>query len=183
MNQFAITFVFTSTLIAMSSQAMDHSQHAAAAAQHDHGAHTNHNSKMAKSSAAAPSTATQFGAPITLKEALTLDQAIAQLKDPNATQKNILIEAKVDSVCEMKGCWMGLKTGTNTARVTFKDYKYFVPVSLRGQMVKVEGTLEETKMSLKETKHYVKDAGGNPDEVKEPKTEYRIVATGVEVVK
>jgi hypothetical protein len=142
-----------------------------------------------------------YGAPLTLTESITLDQAIANLSSKGiaksdetatsgantkanmkSTQTPILVEAKVDSVCEKKGCWMGLKTETHTARVTFKDYKYFVPVSLKGKTVKVEGILEEKKLSLKETKHYVKDAGGDPSKVTEPSTEFHIVASGLEVV-
>jgi hypothetical protein len=45
----------------------------------------------------------------------------------------------------------------------------------------VEGTLEKVVMTLEDTKHYVKDAGGDPSQVTSPRTEYRIVASGVEV--
>ena len=36
-------------------------------------------------------------------------------------------------------------------------------------------------MSLKETKHYIQDEGGNPEKVTKARTEFRVVATSVKV--
>ena len=123
--------------------------------------------------------AEQYGAPIQAKSPLSLQAAIAKLD--RTTKADVLIESKVDSVCVVKGCWMALTDSTHNARVTFKDYGFFVPSSVIGKTVLVEGTLEKVEMSLEDTKHYVKDAGGDPTKVTEPRTEYRIVASGVEV--
>jgi hypothetical protein len=75
---------------------------------------------------------------------------------------------------------MALTGAGEDVRVTFKDYGFFVPSSIIGKTVLVEGTLEKVVMSLEDTKHYVKDAGGDPSTVTQPRTEYRIVATGVQ---
>lgn len=123
--------------------------------------------------------AEQYGAPIQGKNPVSLQTAIGQLD--KAPVANVLVESKVDKVCTVKGCWMGLTSKSGDVRVTFKDYGFFVPPKLVGKTVLVEGTLEKVTMSLEETKHYVKDAGGDPSKVTEPRVEYRIVATGIEV--
>jgi hypothetical protein len=123
--------------------------------------------------------AEQYGAQIKSKNPLTLQAALKQLDGmPNA---DVLIESKVDKVCVAKGCWMALTNAKDDVRVTFKDYGFFVPSSIIGKTVLVEGKLEKVVMSLEDTKHYVKDAGGDPSKVTQPRTEYRIVASGVEV--
>lgn len=123
--------------------------------------------------------AEQYGAPIKAKAPVSLDAAIKQLdRKPSAP---VLVESMVEKVCVVKGCWMALTNDAGDVRVTFKDYAFFVPASIIGKKVLVEGTLEKVVMSLEDTKHYVKDAGGDPAKVTEPRTEYRIVASGVEV--
>jgi hypothetical protein len=123
--------------------------------------------------------AEQYGAPIAGKNALSLPAAIALLRTKASSP--VLIESKVDKICVVKGCWLGLVDAKNDVRVTFKDYAFFVPASLIGKTVIVEGVLEKVTMTLEETKHYVKDAGGDPATVTQPRVEYRIVASGVEV--
>ncbi|OUR97835.1 hypothetical protein A9Q84_06450 [Halobacteriovorax marinus] len=121
---------------------------------------------------------TQYGTAITLKKTISLSQAIK-----SNSKEEVLIEAKVGSVCKTKGCWMSLEDKSADYRVTFKDYKFFVPFSLVGKNVLVQGKIIKKKMSLAETKHYIEDAGGDPSKVTEGKTEYRLVASGVKVLK
>jgi len=123
--------------------------------------------------------AEHYGAPIKAKNPLTLQAALKQLDA--APSADVLIESQVDKVCVVKGCWMALTNNKDDVRVTFKDYGFFVPASIIGKTVIVEGKLEKVVMSLEDTKHYVKDAGGDPSTVTKPRTEYRIVASGVEV--
>lgn len=120
--------------------------------------------------------ANQFGAPVKGTNPVSVDAAIAQMKKDN---KPVLMEAKVDKVCLKKGCWMALKSKTTDVRVTFKDYGFFVPVSLVGKTVWVEGQMSEKKLTLAQTKHYVEDEGGDPSKVTEARTDYQFLATGV----
>jgi hypothetical protein len=123
--------------------------------------------------------AENYGAAITTKNPLSLEAAIQELDDKLTA--DVLVESKVAAVCVVKGCWMALTSSQNEVRVTFKNYGFFVPSSVIGKTVVVEGTLEKVVMSLEDTKHYVKDAGGDPSQVTHPRTEYRIVASGVAV--
>lgn len=123
--------------------------------------------------------AEHYGAPLASRQAISLDAAIQKLAKQNTAA--VVVESKVDKVCTVKGCWLGLRNPSGEIRVTFKDYKFFVPPSLIGKTVLVEGVLEKVTLSLAESKHYVEDAGGDPATVTQPRVEYRIVASGVEV--
>lgn len=101
------------------------------------------------------SAADHYGAPLTLKNPLTLEAAVGQLGDQPAA--NVLVESTVAKVCEQRGCWIALKSASSQLHVTFKDEAFFVPVSLVGKTVLVEGTLS-------------KDADG-----------YQLVANGLQV--
>lgn len=121
----------------------------------------------------------KYGAELTLKDSVTVDAAMEQFKkDP---KKTFLIEAQVDKVCQKKGCWMSLKSKTSDLRITFKDYGFFVPLTLSGKTVLVEGTLTAKKLTLAQTKHYIEDEGGDPSKVTEAKTDYQMIASGVVV--
>lgn len=101
------------------------------------------------------SAAEHYGAPLTLKNPLTLEAAVQRLGDqPAAT---VLVESTVAKVCEQRGCWLALKSASSQLHVTFKDEAFFVPVSLVGKTVLVEGKLS-------------KDADG-----------YQLVANGLQV--
>lgn len=127
--------------------------------------------------------ATQFGAELTLKETpITVDEALAKFKAKQITGP-VLLTAKIDKVCKKKGCWMTIKSKSDDLRVTFKDYGFFVPQNIVGKTVLVEGIIKEEKLTLEETKHFVKDEGGDPSKVTEAKTDYQFVASGVSLVK
>ena len=126
--------------------------------------------------------AEHYGEPISLTEPLSLQQALTRFNSSSADNtETVLVAARVGAVCQQKGCWLSLEDDAGTVRVTFKDYGFFVPFGIKGKTVLVQGELERVAMSLEETKHYVADAGGNPDEVTEPQVEYRMVASGVEI--
>ena len=124
---------------------------------------------------------TEFGAKITTENPVSIEQAIGGLSK-GVTSKKILLSATVAKVCKKKGCWMTLKSKNSDVRVTFKDYDFFVPFKLIGQKVLVEGELIQKKMTLKETKHFAKDAGEDDSKITTAKTEYRFIASGVRVV-
>jgi hypothetical protein len=123
--------------------------------------------------------AERYGAPITATNAVPLQTALEQLDEVPVAK--VLVLSKVDKVCTVKGCWIGLTNAAGDVRVTFKDYAFFVPPTLIGKTVLVAGTLEKVTMSLEDSKHYAKDAGEDPSKVTVPRVEYRIVATGIEV--
>ena len=105
--------------------------------------------------ATAAGAAEHYGAPLTLKDPQTIEAAVQGLGDRAAAE--VLVKSKVANVCEQRGCYLGLKSSTSELHVTFKDEAFFVPASLIGKTVVVEGKLVKAS------------------------TGYELVATGLEV--
>lgn len=99
------------------------------------------------------------------------------------TGKEITLETEVAEVCEKKGCFFVANDGDNTARITFKDYGFFIPTDSKGKSVKLIGTFEVKTLSEDQAKHYAEDAGENPDAIQGSQEEYSIIATSVLVPK
>ena len=83
--------------------------------------------------------AEQYGAPLTMKTPLTLEAAVQSLGDRPAA--NVLVESTVVKVCAQRGCWIALESTSSQLHVTFKDEAFFVPSTLIGKTVLVEGKL------------------------------------------
>jgi hypothetical protein len=98
---------------------------------------------------------------------------------------DLTIKGKVAKVCQMKGCWMELeKEDGSTIRVTFKDYKLFMPKDLAGKEVVMHGKAMVREQSVETLRHYAKDAGKSEAEIAaitEPQVALAFEADGVEV--
>ena len=99
---------------------------------------------------------------------------------------NVVMKAKVEEVCQAKGCWMNLvdnQGATDEALfVKFKDYAFFVPKDIAGREVLIEGVAYTEETSVDELKHYAEDAKKTPEEIAaitEPIKEKKFMATGV----
>lgn len=110
-------------------------------------------------------------------EVLPLHSAINQLQGDKALRQKF--SGKVNSVCRKKGCWMILSDKGMHARVTFKDYGFFVPRDSANQDSVVYGVLTEKTLSKKRARHYAKDAGKAVDDINDDVKEYSIVADSV----
>ncbi len=69
-------------------------------------------------------------------------------------------------------------------RVVFKDYDFFVKSSIKSEMVKLQGTVIEKTLSVKEQKHLLEDEKRPQQEISQvtlPKKVYQFEAVGVEV--
>ena len=91
--------------------------------------------------------------------------------------------AKVDEVCQAKGCWMkvDLENGEQ-AMVKFKDYGFFMPMDIAGREVVLNGKAFVNEVPVEEQRHYAEDAGKSAEEIAkitEPKKTFSFVADGV----
>ena len=97
------------------------------------------------------------------------------------------LKAKVLEVCPKKGCWIKVELQDKSeAFVKMKDYKFFVPTSLEGKNIEIDGNVELATTSVAELKHFAEDAKQPQEEIdaiKEPKKEIKIMANGIKVVK
>ena len=114
----------------------------------------------------------------------TVELAKKATEKPSVDAK---VSGLVESVCQVKGCWMKVKMdGGQTMRVTFKDYGFFVPKDIAGKIIVFEGNAKTKTTSIEDLRHYAEDAGKSKDEIAkitEPKTELTFEANGVLVPK
>ena len=96
---------------------------------------------------------------------------------------NTKMVAKVDAVCQAKGCWMTLNLENgNQVMVKFKDYGLFVPKDIAGKEVIVNGLAFVEEVSVDEQRHYAEDAGKSAEEIAAittPKKTFSFEADGV----
>lgn len=93
--------------------------------------------------------------------AVSLETAMQQ----NHLNKKVRVQATVEDVCRVKGCWVVLTDGERSIRVTFKDYGFFVPKDIAGKTIVAEGVITETVVSEADARHYAEDAGASEEEI------------------
>ena len=96
--------------------------------------------------------------------------------------KEVLVETRIAKVCQKKGCFFVATEGASTARVTFKDYGFFIPTDSGGKDVVLLGTFSRKSVTKEEAEHYSADLGEKVASAP-AKFEYSIVATAVRIPK
>jgi len=123
------------------------------------------------------------GAPVSSSKPVALTTVLESPRD--YTKNAVVVEGVIEKSCSAKGCWMELApaAGKKTVRVTFKDEKFFIPLTAKGMKARAEGVTEIKTLSKAEADHLTSDgatlkrnADGTADEVS-------FVATGVELTK
>jgi len=124
-----------------------------------------------------------FGKEIAANNAIPIDSVFKDFEHLKISDSlNTKVTAKVNSVCKAKGCWMKLKMENEEVMVKFKDYGFFMPKDIEGKEVVVNGKAYIKEISVKEQRHYAKDAGKTEEELKaitNPKRTYMFEADGV----
>ncbi len=125
-----------------------------------------------------------FGEKITPQGAISFEEMVRQLKQNDSI--NVKVQAKVDAVCQKKGCWMNVtspgKPMPDSLFVRFKDYGFFVPKDISGREVVMRGKAYTEVTPVDELRHYAEDAGKSEEEIQqitEPKEETKFLADGV----
>ena len=96
--------------------------------------------------------------------------------------QEVLVTTRIAKVCQKKGCFFVAQEGPSTARVTFKDYEFFIPTDSGGKDVVLAGTFSRKSVSKEQADHYAADLGEVAAAV--PETfEYSIVASAVKIPK
>ncbi|QRR03791.1 DUF4920 domain-containing protein [Dyadobacter sandarakinus] len=121
------------------------------------------------------------GKDITESNAIPATQLAGKMGDKE--QMHTKVSGTVESVCQMKGCWMKVNTENGgTMRVMFKDYAFFVPKDITGKTVVFEGEARKKLVSVADLQHYAKDAGKSKEEIAgitKPEEELTFIAEGV----
>ncbi|MBO6621033.1 MAG: DUF4920 domain-containing protein [Balneola sp.] len=96
---------------------------------------------------------------------------------------SVVVSTSIAEVCEKKGCFFIAQEGDYSARITFKDYGFFVPTDSKGKEVTIIGELSKKVLSEEKAKHYADDAGKSTDNIQGKQIEYSIVASTVIIQK
>ena len=96
--------------------------------------------------------------------------------------QEVLVETRIAKVCQKKGCFFVATEGPSTARVTFKDYGFFIPTDSGGKDVVLLGTFSRKSVSKEQAEHYAADLGVKAAAMPEL-FEYSIVASAVKIPK
>lgn len=124
-----------------------------------------------------------FGAPLPLDPRAPGPIPLSTLLTNGAEHLDspILVETRVAQVCQAKGCFFIAQEGAHAARVSFQDYRFFVPSDISGRTVILAGSLLRRDLSAAQAAHLNADAGD--DDAIRPGAQYEIVATSVRVLK
>ena len=94
--------------------------------------------------------------------------------------QEVLLATRIAKVCQKKGCFFVATEGALTARVSFKDYGFFIPTDSGGKDVVLLGTYSRKTVSKEEADHYAEDLGesaaSNPE-----RFQYSIVASAISI--
>jgi hypothetical protein len=96
--------------------------------------------------------------------------------------QEVMVATRIAKVCQKKGCFFVAQEGASTARVTFKDYGFFIPTDSGGKNVVLLGTFSRKSISKEQAEHYAADLG-EAVAAKPEKFEYSIVASAIKVPK
>lgn len=121
------------------------------------------------------------GAEISEEGALDKTGFLAAMSGKDSLETKVT--GKINSVCQVKGCWMMMDLGEgNEMRVKFLDYAFFVPKDASGKNATIEGWAKVDTISVAELQHLAEDAGQSKEEIeaiKEPKAELTFMAKGI----
>ncbi|TSA49375.1 MAG: DUF4920 domain-containing protein [Sphingobacteriales bacterium] len=121
-----------------------------------------------------------YGDTITADNAVEAADLTAKLTGHDSL--NVKLHAKVDEVCQKKGCWMTIPVGDKSMRVHFKDYGFFMPKDCSGKEVIFEGKAFYDTTTVEMLQHYAKDGGKSAKEIAkitEPEIDLSFEAHGV----
>ncbi len=121
-----------------------------------------------------------------IKNDQVIELASIQTEMKGESKKDMKIKGVVKEVCQEKGCWMTMTLDNgDEMRVTFKDYKIFVPKDLGGKEVILDGFAYTDTTSVEKLRHYAKDGGKSEAEIASitsPKEQLAFEAKGVVVM-
>ena len=103
------------------------------------------------------------------------------VKDDEKYQgQEVLLATRIAKVCQKKGCFFIAQDGAATARVSFKDYGFFIPTDSGGKDVVLLGTFSRKSVSKEEAEHFAEDLGETATPSPE-RFQYSIVASAVKI--
>ncbi len=127
---------------------------------------------------------TGYGESVTLTETTQISEILDSPSD--FLGERVLVKGTVVGVCEMKGCWMDIASDREFEKIRIKvdDGVIIFPLTARGHEARVEGIVEELKLTeeeaLEQARHMAeeRDEEFDPSTITGPQTIYRIRGIG-----
>ena len=96
-------------------------------------------------------------------------------------------KAPLQAVCVKAGCWVNVDKGNGeTFMVRFKDHFCIPPTTPAGTEAIINGLAFNDTISVKQLRHYAKDAGKSKEEIEkitEPKISFGFEGHGIRILK
>ncbi len=126
----------------------------------------------------------RFGGGVTLSELTPISVLAAEPE--SWVGKMVLVEGTVVEVCAKRGCWMDIAGDQAYQKIRIKvdDGVIVFPMSARGKVARVQGTVEAVRRTPEEAeawaRHLAEEQGRpfDPASAAAATTEYRVRATG-----
>ena len=126
---------------------------------------------------------TLYGADITVdSKILTVADILADTAGYKG--KTVVVKGNMFEICREAGCWTVISDGTNNIRA-MTLHKFVMPkdLDLTNKVAVVEGVFAVKEITEEQAKHYVEEAGKDPNTIIGPQKMYRITATGIKILK
>ncbi len=123
-----------------------------------------------------------FGAPLDVtSEPVSLSDAIAG--GDRYMDSEFFMKTRITKVCQKKGCFFIAKDGQHYARVSFKDYGFFIPTDSSGKTVVIKGVMSRQQVTEEQAQHFAEDLGDMRAKDAAAKVEFHIVASSISIPK
>jgi len=124
-----------------------------------------------------------YGIPLSNRE--TQDAFLLADLLENKNSAGIKLTGKIESVCQMSGCWIDMEIGNGkVVHITFNEEAFVLPMDISGKTATVEGFATKEIIPLEYLKRQAKSEGKTQEEIDaitEPEVEYSFVASGVKI--
>lgn len=113
------------------------------------------------------------------EEAVALSALLAEAD--RYVDDEVVVAARIGKVCQKKGCFFIARDGDAVVRVTFEDYRFFIPTDSGGKRAVFTGILQREDVTESAARHYAEDLGGDEEAVVEAGPAFTIVASAVRI--
>jgi hypothetical protein len=98
--------------------------------------------------------------------------------------KSVVVKGDLSEICRSGGCWIILSDGTNNIRA-LTLHKFILPkeMDITGKVAVAEGVFGIKEITEEQAKHFAEEAGKDPSSISGPQKMFRIVATGIKILK
>jgi hypothetical protein len=120
-----------------------------------------------------------FGSTLPESEsAISLGELIENSED--YLDREVMVATRIAKVCQKKGCFFVAQEGASMARITFRDYGFFIPTDSGGKHVTLLGTFSRKSVSKEQAEHFASDLGETAA-ASQAQFEYSIVASAIKL--